>query len=319
MLVAVALLLLGVRAGQRWWQARQVRLPGGIASGNGRLEADEIDMDTKFAARVAQLFVNEGDFVRAGQPVARMDVRDLVAERESARAQLREAERALDEAVANVALERTQVELTRKERDRYQSLVQQDVVTQEAFDERQQAYDAALAALDASTAHAGEAQHAIEAARHVVELNQVYITDDTLLAPHDGRIEYRIANVGEVLPAGGKVFTMLDATSVYMDIYLPTAEAGRVRLGTDSRIVLDAYPDRPIPATATFLAGEAQFTPKAVETKSERDKLMFRVRVRVDRALLSTHEPAVRNGLPGMAYVRLDSTVAWPTWLDSRR
>ena len=106
--------------------------------------------------------------------------------------------------------------------------------------------------------------------------------DNTLVAPRDGRIQYRVANVGEVLPAGGKVFTMLDTSYVYMDIYLPTADAGRVRLGSDARIVLDAYPDRPIPAKVVFIASQAQFTPKTVETKDERDKLMFRIRVRID-------------------------------------
>ncbi len=115
-----------------------------------------------------------------------------------------------------------------------------------------------------------------------MELYKVNIADNTLVSPRDGRIQYRIANVGEVLPAGGKVFTMLDLTYVYMDIYLPTAEAGKARIGDDARIVLDARPDLAIPAKVTFIAADAQFTPKAVETKTERDKLMFRVRVRID-------------------------------------
>ena len=96
------------------------------------------------------------------------------------------------------------------------------------------------------------------------------------------RIQYRIANIGEVLPAGGKVFTMLDISYVYMDIYLPALEAGKIKVGTDARIVLDAYPNSPIPAKVSFLASQAQFTPKTVETQSERDKLMFRIRVRID-------------------------------------
>jgi len=316
--VAAALLLLGIRAGQRWWQARQVRLPAGIAAGNGRLEADEIDIDTKLAARVAQLFVNEGDFVHAGQPVARMDTRDVLAQRENADAQLAVATHALEEAQANVTQQETQVDLASKERDRYAALVREHAVSQEEFDERQQASDAAVAALAAATAHVAQAQHAVDAARRIVQLDQVYITDDTLLAPHDGRIEYRISNLGEVLPAGGKVFTMLDATSVYMDIYIPSAEAGRVRLGAPARILLDAYPARPISSVATFLASEAQFTPKAVETKDERDRLMFRVRVRVEPGILAANETAIRSGLPGMAYVQLDPTTAWPAWLTPR-
>jgi HlyD family secretion protein len=317
-IIAVVVAYFGARAGLRIWHARQFQLPAGIAVGNGRLEADEIDIDTKFAARIAALYVNEGDFVRAGQALARMDTRDLEAERRAAEAQLAQAGRLVDEDSANVVQARSQVQLARTELERYRQLREQDFVTQEDLDQRQQTYDGATAALGAMRARVGEAQHALDAASHAVELLQVNIADDTLRAPHDGRIQYRIANVGEIVGAGGKVFTMLDATSVYMDIYLPTAEAGRVRLGADGRIVLDAYPQNPIPAYVSYLASEAQFTPKAVETQTERDALMFRVTVRVDSQFLHAREQAVRSGLPGVGYVRLDSTVAWPPSLQPR-
>jgi HlyD family secretion protein len=91
-----------------------------------------------------------------------------------------------------------------------------------------------------------------------------------------------------------------------------------VRLGDDGRIVLDAYPQNPIPATVSFLATQAQFTPKAVETKSDRDKLMFRVKVRIDSTFLHGNEGAVRTGLPGVAYVRVDTTLSWPPQLRGR-
>jgi HlyD family secretion protein len=176
--------------------------------------------------------------------------------------------------------------------------------------------DAANAALAAALARVGEAEHALDAATHDVELDQVNIADNTLVAPREGRIQYRVANTGEVLPAGGRVFTMLDTAYVYMDIYLPTADAGRIRLGADARIVLDAYPTVAIPAKVTFLATQAQFTPKAVETKSERDKLMFRVKVRIDPERLRAHAEAVRTGLPGVAYVKTDPNTAWPPQLE---
>jgi HlyD family secretion protein len=115
-----------------------------------------------------------------------------------------------------------------------------------------------------------------------------------------------------VLPAGGKVFTMLDISYVYMDIYLPAPEAGKIKVGTDARILLDAYPNAPIPAKVSFLASQAQFTPKTVETQSERDKLMFRIRVRIDPDRSRDHAASVRSGLPGVAYVRADPNVAWP-------
>jgi HlyD family secretion protein len=299
-----------------WWHERQVQLPAGIAYGNGRLEADEIDIDTKFAGRIAKLFVDEGDLVKEGQVVAMMDTRDLAASLKKSEALVSQAERSLDEAKANLVQQQTQVKFTQQEVDRTTALVPKGFAAVELLDQQTQQRNAAVAAATAAAHRVAEAQHALDAATHDVELYRVNILDNTLMAPRDGPIEYRVANVGEVLPAGGKVFTMLDASYVYMDIYLPTAEAGRVRIGSDARIVLDAYPDHVIPAKVVFVASQAQFTPKTVETKAERDKLMFRIRVRIEPDRLKGREAMVRSGLPGLAYVRTDPAVAWPASLQ---
>ena len=213
-------------------------------------------------------------------------------------------------------LQKTQLTLAQQEFDRTSALVKNGYATYELLDQRRQALNGAIAALKAANDRVGEAERAIDAATHDVELYTVDIADNTLVAPRDGRIQYRIANIGEVLPAGGRVFTMLDILYVYMDIYLPTAEAGKVKIGSDARIVLDARPDIAIPAKVAFIATQAQFTPKTVETKDERDKLMFRIRVKIDPERLRARGPAVRSGLPGVAYVKHDPAVAWPPALQ---
>jgi len=314
MRIAVMLGIAGLAAGGGawWWVHRQPPLPPGIASGNGRIEADPIDIDTKFAGRIAELRADEGDMVAAGQVVAVMDTRDLAASLKKARAQVEQAQKVINEANANLDLQRSQVVLARQEIERTRTLVGQGWATKELLDQRQQTLDGANAGLIAAEARVSLAERALDAATHDVELYEINIADNALVAPRVGRIEYRIANVGEVLPAGGKVFTMLDIMSVYMDIYLPTPEAGRVKIDTDARILLDAYPDHPIPAKVSFIASQAQFTPKTVETATERDKLMFRIRVRIDPERLRAHADAVRSGLPGMAYVRFAPDAAWP-------
>jgi HlyD family secretion protein len=316
--IVVALVVIAGGAGATiyWWQHSQSQLPLGIVWGNGRIEADEIDIDTKFAGRIAEMLADEGDMVKAGQIVARMDTQDLTASLKKAEAQVKQAQRAIEEANANVAQQSSQVLLAKQQMDRAISLEQKGYQTQEVVDQRQQQLDGANAALNAAQARVIESQHALEASTHDVELFKVNIADNTLVAPRDGRIQYRIANIGEVLPAGGKVFTMLDISYVYMDVYLPTQEAGKVKVGTDARIVLDAYPNIAIPAKVSFLATQAQFTPKAVETKSERDKLMFRTRVKIDPDRLRAHSESVRSGLPGVTYLRLDPAVAWPPQLQ---
>jgi HlyD family secretion protein len=318
--IRVALVLAAVAGGAGaafyWWQHSRSQLPAGIASGNGRIEADEIDIDTKFAGRIAEMLADEGDMVKAGQIVARMDTRDLAASLKKFEAQVQQAQKAIEEATANVAQQTSQVLLAQQEFDRATYLVQRGAQTKEVQDQRQQQLDGANAALKAAQARVTEAEHALEASTHDVELYTVNIADNTLVAPKDGRIQYRIANVGEVLPAGGKVFAMLDVSYVYMDFYLSTQEAGKVKIGADARIALDAVPNVSIPAKVSFVAAQAQFTPKTVETKDERDKLMFRIRVKIDPERLRARAEAVRSGLPGVAYVRFDPAVAWPPRLQ---
>jgi HlyD family secretion protein len=314
--VALAVVVGAAGAALYWWQHSRSQLPPGIVWGNGRIEADEIDIDTKFAGRIAEILADEGDMVKAGQIVARMDTRDLAASLKKSEAQVRQAQMAIEEATANVAQQTSLMLLAQQEFDRATYLVQRGAQTKEVQDQRQQQLDSANAALKAAQARVTEAEHALEASTHDVELYAVNIADNTLVAPKDGRIQYRIANVGEVLPAGGKVFAMLDVSYVYMDVYLPTREAGRVKIGADARIALDAVPNVAIPAKVSFVAAQAQFTPKTVETKDERDKLMFRVRVKIDPERLRARAEAVRSGLPGVAYVRFDPMVAWPPRLQ---
>jgi HlyD family secretion protein len=301
-IVVLLVIVAGAVGGGLYWLNRSNNaLPVGIVSGNGRIEADEIDIATKFAGRVTELLADEGTVVTAGQVVARMDTRDLQASLQKAQSQMKQAQRVLDEARAIATQQQTQFVLAQQELDRTQSLLKNGFATQELFDQRRQRFNFANAALHAANARVEQAEHAVDAARHDVDLLQINIADNALIAPRDGRIQYRMANIGEVLPAGGKVFTMLELNSVYMDIYVPTADVGRARIGYSARIVLDAYPKLAIPAKVSFISDQAQFRPKAVETKSERDKLMFRVRVRVDPERLRAHREAVKSGVPGVA------------------
>jgi HlyD family secretion protein len=312
--IALAIILAGGGA-YYWWQRLHPPLPPGIAFGNGRLEADEINIDTKYAARIAEMLSDQGDLVKAGQVVARMDTRDLQASLKRSQAQAEQAQRAIDEANANLAQQQSQVILAQQQFDRATYLVQKGFQTKEILDQRQQQLDGANALLNAAKARVTQSERALDAGKHDVELYTVQIEDNSLVAPRDGRIEYRIANIGEVLPAGGHVFAMLDTSNVYMDIYLPTEQAGKVRYGADARVVLDAYPNI-APAKVNFIATQAQFTPKTVETQSERDKLMFRIRVQIDPELLRARAERVRSGLPGIGYVKTGPTVEWPAALQ---
>ncbi|MDR8013290.1 HlyD family secretion protein [Ectopseudomonas guguanensis] len=339
-LLAAGLALLAAFA---WWQLRPDGLGEGFASGNGRIEATEVDVATKLAGRIASIEVDEGDFVEPGQILARMDTQVLEAQLAQARAQLRQAEngevtaasqirlRESEKLAAEAVVRQRQAELeaARKRHARSATLVQRNAMAQQQLDDdlaRLQSAEAALAAARAqvSSAAAGiaaaqsqaiEAQSASEAARASVERLQVDIDDSLLRAPRAGRVQYRVTQPGEVLGAGGKLLNLVDLTDVYMTFFLPERQAGRVALGSEVRLVIDAAPQYVIPARVSYVASVAQFTPKTVETASEREKLMFRVKARIDPELLQKHLQQVKTGVPGMAYLRLDSDAEWPAHL----
>lgn len=309
-LVALAAALLG-SGGWYYWMRQQSRLPGGIAMGNGRLEAQEIDIAAKYPGRIAAVLVDEGDPVEAGQILARMDTKDLEAALNGAEARIRQARESVRQAAAQATDARSRVALARQELERDQALLEKGFVSNQRIDQRRTDLETAEAGVTAATAHFADVGESVAAAVADAERIHVELDEAVLTAPRAGRVLYRLAEPGEILPAGGKLLTVIDLDDVYMTFFLPTLEAGGLRIGADARIRLDAFADRAFPARITFVASEAQFTPKEVETANEREKLVFRV-----KAQLLDQDPALlKPGMPGVAYVRFDAAVEWPVWL----
>jgi len=218
----------------------------------------------------------------------------------------------VETAVAGLAQERAGVRVADGALVEAQAQVQ---MADAALLQQQAQRESAAAALAAARIDVDYRDAAIAAAAARIERIRADIADSTLSAPIRGRVLYRLAEPGEVLSAGGKVVTVLELSDVYMTIFLPTEEAGRAVIGSEGRIVLDAAPSLVIPAAVSFVSPRAQFTPKEVETRTEREKLMFRVKVRIDPELLARNVEKVKTGLPGVAYVRLDAHADWPEYL----
>lgn len=301
-----------------WYYLQEPGLPEGIASGNGRLEATQVDITTKLAGRLAEVNVKEGNDVKAGQVLAQMDVRELEAELRQAQAQVIQAQKQRTAAVAVIAQRKSEVTLAEKNLARSRELYENRNIPIEQLQRSETAVQTAQAARSAAQAELALAAAAIDAARARVESVRTRIDDGALKTPIAGRVLYRLAEPGEVLPSGGKVLTILDLTDASMTIFLPTLQAGRLRIGDEARIVLDAISEYTIPATVSFVSPEAQFTPKEVETRTEREKLMFRVKVQIDPALLAKHSAIMKTGVPGVAYLRLGADVVWPESLQVR-
>jgi len=343
LIVACALAAAGAYA----WRAARAPDPwAGLVSGNGRIEATEVDIATRAGGRVAQVLVDEGDTVRAGQMVALMDLQALRAQRAEAAALEQQARdnvagvlaqvamRRSDEAAAAAEVIRRESELdaARRRLDRSATLAAAGAVAaQDLDDDRARVrgaaaavaaaraqQDAARAAVAAAQAQAVGARSAVAAAVATGARIDADLQDARLVAPRDGRIQYRVAQPGEVLPGGGKVLSLIDLMDVYMTFFVPEAAAGRIALGTEVRLRLDAAPDYVVPARVSYVASVAQFTPKAVETASEREKLMFRVKAHIDRGVLARHASQVKAGVPGVAWLRLDAARPWPAALAVR-
>ncbi len=310
--ILIILVLAAAGGGYYWWQQHQNGLPDDIASGNGRIEAEEVHVAAKTAGRVAEVLVNEGDMVDAGQVIARMDTAELEASLAKAEADIAQTKEAVAEARAAIVQRQSELKYAEQELDRATTLFQKGHVSKQSSDQKETARDTAKAVLDAAQARLVSSQRAVESAQAEARRIKTQLDDSTLIAPRRGRIQYRLAEPGEVLASGGNVVTILDLTDVYMTIFLPTAQVGRVFIGSEARIILDAAPELVIPAKVSFVAANAQFTPREVETRSEREKLMFRVKVKIDPKLLLAHMEKVKTGLPGEAYVLLGSNATWP-------
>jgi HlyD family secretion protein len=294
-------------------------LPEGFASGNGRIEATEVDVATKLPGRLREVRAREGDRVEAGQVVAVLDTDAQEAEQRQAQAELRRARQEREHALALVEQQASELDYARRDLLRLQRLSRSDqFVSEEQVDQARTRVRSAEAALRASQVQVLASEAAIEAAEATIERVQVDIADSNLKAPRGGRVLYRLAEPGEVLGAGGKVLTLLDLSDVYMVIFLPAPQAGRVPLGAEARILFDAAPQYVIPAEVSFVSPRAQFTPKQVETRAVRESLAFRVKVRIAPELLARYEDLVKTGVPGVAYVRIRPESPWPERLTPR-
>ncbi|SPL72100.1 HlyD family secretion protein [Acinetobacter stercoris] len=336
----VVLILVGYWA----WQNFNKVDTDGFIKGNGRIEATEVNIASKMAGQLENINVNEGDFVKSGQLLATIKVLSLEAQLREAKAQLEQAKNAVltanaqvnmrlsDKIAAEAQVQQQQTSLRAAERrlSRTEILAKDGATSKQQLDDERADADRARAAVSVAKAQVASAQEAIvashaqvtsaksnvEAAQATVERIQFDIEDSQLKSPINGRVQYRVAQPGEMIAAGGKVLNLIDLSDVYMTFFLPETVAGKVALGTEVRLVLDVAPDIVIPAKVSYVADTAQFTPKTVETESERQKLMFKVKAKIDPDLLNKYITQVKTGLPGVAWIRLDNSKSWPKELS---
>ena len=312
--ILLALIALVVIAGGifAYFYLTRPELPPGFASGNGRIEANEVYVSAKYPGRIAEVLVDEGATVEAGQIVARMDTSALEAQLREAEAQIAGAQDSRRVAQAEVQVRQAEASFAAQQEARSRALVPRGAVSQREAEVDTAALLSSRAQVTGAQAGVVQASNTIRAAQATADRLRAELKDAVLVAPIRGRVETRMAEPGEVIPQGGRVLQILDLSDVYMYVFLPSEVTGKVRMGSEARIVLDAAPQYPIRTFVSFVSPTAQFTPKTVETAEERHNLTFRVKLQIPKDRLKEYEPLVKSGLPGMGYVRFDEKAAWP-------
>jgi HlyD family secretion protein len=316
-IIASAAVLVVAFIGFQFWRKSKNALPDGIVSGNGRIEGKLVDLAAKEPLRVKEVLVDEGSLVRPGQLLVKLDTSTLDAELAEARAAVTAAKERLAVARSSIVKQKGEIGLAEIEANRSRNLLQENAGSQRELDVRQTKLATTKATLGEANAMLQTALQQVVVAQAKATTIQTRIADATLKSPVTGRVLYRLAEPGEVLAPGGKAITLVDLEDIYMEIFLPSEVAGAVKIGSEGRITVDYEPDRALPGQVSFVSPEAQFTPKQVETKSEREKLMFRVKIQVPKELAVPYVERIKTGVRGVGYVKVDESAVWPARLQN--
>src|SRR5205085_8148940 len=254
-----------------------------------------VDVASKEPLRVKEVLVQEGDIVKPGQIIAHLDTVTLDAQLAEAQASVAAANEKIAAINASIARRQGEIDLAKIEVDRVGRMLKDNASSQREYDVRKTTLTTTGAALNEEIAKLATARQDVKVAEANVATIHTRIKDATLTSPILGRVLYRLAEPGEVLAAGGKALTLVNLEDVYMEIFLPSSEASQVKIGSEGRITTDYAPGRSALGYVTFVSPEAQFTPKEVETKSERDKLMFRVKIQIPKELVGQYIEAIKT------------------------
>ncbi|MHB8838916.1 MAG: HlyD family secretion protein, partial [Gemmatimonadaceae bacterium] len=302
--VRIAVVVIAVMAIGAYFLLRP-RSDGSTLAASGTVEATEAALGFQAAGRIAEIRVNEGDRVKAGDTLAILDRTELDARQAQARAQAAAAEAALSElergarseelVQAREADSAAAARLADAERDlaRAQQLYRGGAASQEVQDKARLAADVARsqraqAAQQLQLVQTGPRTERIAAQRAMVASSQALLrqvnaqlTNAVVIAPFDGVVTVRQRQPGEIVAPGSPVVTVSNFGDRWVRIYIAENRLGAVALGAPATITTDTYEDRSFPGAVSFIASEAEFTPRNVQTTEERVKLVYAVKVRI--------------------------------------
>ena len=291
---------------------------------SGNIEAHESQLSFKVPGRIIELPIDEGQQVRQNDLLARLEDSDLkqrvrideasVAVRQSnlalALAGTRDQEiKALQQSVIDAQAD---LELKKTDSDRAQQLFNKDEISAQDRDHAVTAAKRSEAALNAAQQRVNEAQEGarkediaiaranLNQARANLGLSRITASYTTLRAPSEGIVTVRQAELGEVIAPGSPVVSIADLDHIWLRSYVAETDLGRIHWGQDATITTDTYPGKQYHGRISFIAPNAEFTPKSVQTYKERVTLVYRIKIDVDNP---NHE--MKPGMPADAHLQL--------------
>jgi HlyD family secretion protein len=384
----IIILLLAAAGTAAWFYYQKGKTPDNRIVVSGNIELNEVNIAFKTAGRLIERTVDEGDPVKKGQIIARLDRDQLVAQREreaaglqSAESQLSQAETSLDwqkatlagdieqkrgdvasnearlaelqngarpqeklDAQAAVEAAQSEVDRSKKDLDRAQELIKNDDISKLQFDQYRNRWESATANLKSAkekqalvlagprTEVIQAQQAALERSRGALKMAEAntlemkrreqelttrraeiarskasiamidsQLADTVETSPVDGVVLVKSADVGEVLASGTTILTVGDIEHPWLRGYINETDLGRVKLGSKVKVTTDSYPGKVYQGRVSFIAADAEFTPKQIQTAQERVKLVYRVKIDLDNP---GHE--LKSNMPADAEIVLD-------------
>lgn len=292
----------------------------GMFDASGQVRGTEVTIGSKLAGRVESLNVREGQVIKAGDLIAKISSEEIEARIEQARAQvdasshrIHQARESLKRVAADVKEVESQRDLARSDYDRYSELIKKGLVSRSEFDVAEARLKSSGARLEAAKKGREEARAAYETAKNQVDEAaarvkevEAILKDTEIYAPSRGTVINKLVEEGELVAVGTSVATLIDLSDIYVKVYIPEKDIGKIRIGNQARLYADAFPGRFFEGNVTEISQKAEFTPKEVHMKEERTKLVFGVKVGIKNP-----EGYLKPGMPVDVKIKWMEDAVW--------
>lgn len=273
---------------------------------SGRIEGREINVSPKIQGRIIKLYKEEGERVSPGELLCEIDSEQLSARYKATAETAQASYFAIAQAKANLMKAQASYEKVKKDYERYIGLLKEELVSKSEFDRVKMQYESTLADIEAANKAIVQAEASYRASEQRLKEAQADLKETKIYSTTQGVVLSRPIEVGEVVNPGTVLYVLVDLNRLYVKVYVPEPEIGKLKLGLPARVYIDAYPERFFNGKITKIYEQAEFTPKNVETKEERVKLVFGVEVSVENP-----EGLLKPGMPADVVIKWKEDAPW--------